>query len=113
VSGARGQAEGRAVTHVERAGLPVAALSGFGAITDGGGDAREGGDAKRGRFGNEGRRQIVDEAALDDHGAAILDGEFDLGFTVEGGGVGPGARGDELGGLWETLAIEERRGEDE
>jgi hypothetical protein len=44
----------------------------------------------RGGLATRAGGKVVDQAALDDHGALILDGELDLGFGVEGGGVGPG-----------------------
>ena len=81
---ALGQSKRRAVAHVEPAGLPVAALLGSHAVAEAGGHAREGSEPMRGRLGDERRRQIVHQAALDDHLAVILDGQLDLGFASRG-----------------------------
>ena len=60
----------------------------------------------RGGVVEQGFRQVIDQAAINDQFAAVLDGELDLGFGVESRSVGPGAGGDEVAGGWETEGVE-------
>ena len=63
--------------------------------------------AVRGRLGNQRRRQIVHQAAVDDRLAMVFDGQLDLGLRVEGRSIGPGAGGGKLGGGGQTQAVEQ------
>ncbi len=105
---ALGQPQRRAVAHIEPARLPVAALFGLHAVAQLGGHAGKGGQPVRCRLGDQRRRQIVHQPALDDHPALVFNRQLDLGLAVEGRSVGPGAAGGQFGRGGQAQAIEQR-----